>query len=78
MAESQEATRKRRRMSKVWDHFPLKNEDNKVQCVYCKAELEYPATARQQWFNILTESIQLLTPAHQVSLTQANINIDVS
>ena len=35
-------------------------------------------TARQQRFNIWTESIQLLTPAHQASPTQRNINIDVS
>ena len=31
MPESQEAVRKRQRMSKFWDHFPLKKEDNKVQ-----------------------------------------------
>ena len=29
------------RMSKFWDHFTLKNEDNKVQHVYFKAEVVY-------------------------------------
>ena len=31
-------------------------------------------TARQQWFNIWTESIQLLTLARQASPTQANVS----
>ena len=40
IAESQELSIKDR-MSQVRDHFILKKEDNKVQCVYCKAELVY-------------------------------------
>ena len=69
MAESQEAVRKSQRMSKVWDHFTIKREDNKVQHVYCKAELAY--------HNSTSTMIQHLNRKHPVvntsSLTQANI-----
>ncbi|XP_077368113.1 E3 SUMO-protein ligase ZBED1-like [Festucalex cinctus] len=42
MAESQQDTaHKRQKMSKVWDHFKLKKEDRKVQCVHCNAELAF-------------------------------------
>ncbi|KAG1955353.1 zinc finger BED domain-containing protein [Pimephales promelas] len=29
------------KLSKVWDHYTLNKEDNKVQCLYCKIELAY-------------------------------------
>ncbi|KAK0134110.1 Zinc finger BED domain-containing protein 1 [Merluccius polli] len=42
MAENpSQNVRKRQRVSKVWDHYILKEEENKVQCVYCKADLAY-------------------------------------
>ncbi|XP_026179139.1 interferon-induced protein 44-like isoform X4 [Mastacembelus armatus] len=40
MAE-RKTVRKRQKMSKVWDHFKLKKDDNTVQCLHCKAELAY-------------------------------------
>ncbi|XP_057685686.1 E3 SUMO-protein ligase ZBED1-like [Corythoichthys intestinalis] len=42
MAEFQEeSVRKRQKMSKVWNHFILKKEERKVQCIYCNAELAF-------------------------------------
>ncbi|XDV36787.1 hypothetical protein PO909_006510 [Leuciscus waleckii] len=32
---------KRQKLSKVWDHYTLNKEENKVQCLYCKIELAY-------------------------------------
>lgn len=45
MAESREAVRKRQIMSKVWDHFTLKKEDNKVQCVNNDSTFEMNASS---------------------------------
>jgi len=33
--------RKRQKLSKVWDHFKLKKNENSVECVYCKTVLAY-------------------------------------
>ena len=70
MAESQETVHKRQRMSKVWDHFTVKKEDNKVQCVYCKAELAY--------HNSTTAMIQHLNRKHPVVNTSSPSVADTS
>ena len=40
MAENR-SINKRQKLSKVWDHYTLNKEENKVQCLYCKIELAY-------------------------------------
>ncbi|XP_061649220.1 E3 SUMO-protein ligase ZBED1-like isoform X2 [Phyllopteryx taeniolatus] len=71
MAESQEETvRKRQRMSKVWDHFILKKEDRKVQCVYCNVDLAY--------HNSTTVMMQHLIRKHPVSVSSTSIASDTS
>ena len=37
--ERQGEQRKRRKLSKVWDHYKLNRAKNTVQCVHCKTEL---------------------------------------
>ncbi|XP_061697825.1 pyridoxal phosphate homeostasis protein isoform X1 [Syngnathoides biaculeatus] len=71
MAESQEETvRKRQRMSKVWDHFILKKEDRKVQCLYCNVDLAY--------HNSTTVMMQHLIRKHPVSVSSTSIVSDTS
>ncbi|XP_048873834.1 uncharacterized protein LOC125745236 isoform X2 [Brienomyrus brachyistius] len=50
--------RKRRKMSKVWDHFKQKKSENTVQCVHCKTELAF--------HNSTTSMIQHLNRKHPV------------
>uniref|UniRef100_A0A8C5NCM1 BED-type domain-containing protein n=1 Tax=Gouania willdenowi TaxID=441366 RepID=A0A8C5NCM1_GOUWI len=54
--ERQGEQRKRRKLSKVWDHYKLKREQNTVQCVYCKTELAY--------HNSTTSMLQHLSRKH--------------
>ena len=56
MAENQETGRKRQKMSKVWDHFKLRKEDNMVQCMYCKTDLAH--------HNNTSSMLQHLTKKH--------------
>ncbi|XP_019746963.1 zinc finger BED domain-containing protein 1-like isoform X2 [Hippocampus comes] len=66
MAESQQETaHKRQRMSKVWDHFKLKKEDRKVQCVYCNAELAF--------HNSTSVMIQHLIRKHPVKVRSTSL-----
>ncbi|KAM9830564.1 E3 SUMO-protein ligase ZBED1-like isoform 1-T1 [Syngnathus typhle] len=68
MAESQtERAHKRQRMSKVWDHFKLKKEDRKVQCVYCNAELAF--------HNSTSVMIQHLTRKHPVKVNSSSTSV---
>ncbi|XP_049608369.1 E3 SUMO-protein ligase ZBED1 isoform X3 [Syngnathus scovelli] len=68
MAESQtERAHKRQRMSKVWDHFKLKKEDRKVQCVYCNAELAF--------HNSTSVMIQHLMRKHPVKVSSSSTSV---
>ena len=67
LAESQEPSVMNKQNVQIWDQFTLKKEDNKVQRVYCKAELVY--------HNSSSTMIQHLNRKHPVNST---VNIDVS
>lgn len=69
--------RKLLKVSKVWDHFKLKQNENSVQKVCLKPN--YPtATAGCPCFSISAESIRSLYQVHQEDWTQGNVSINVN